>query len=585
VEVINTPGSKYDASVTGVLNIILKKEKESGIDGNIHAELPTSESVIYVSPSYSFNYSHNKLTLFTSYTGQWNYLDITGRSDRTLQNSQGTTEITSEQSLRQKDWSHRFHFGFDYLLNENNQISFYAYYNPWSNELNGNVKMKIAGDKIADQNWSALKQDEDINRSTFYSLYYKHIFNRPDREISFDLSYFNFKAVNSTTYANDSLIVISSVKQVNTVKPEQNSVSLKVDYTTPINDKLKFDTGIKIKSQLLQDRNQDKFKYGESIFALYGTITYNFSKYILSAGLRAEKSISGLANSFDNNVFALLPNAILNYKISPKQNLKLSYSRTVYRPNVYELNPYISIDDPITIQSGNPDLKPEFRQKLSIDYSKSSGNNYVSLQLFFKERTNVIENYTFVNDSSAFETRAANLGDIQEYGIQISGALKLGKSIAINPYFKAFNICTKGNNLAEQYNIDNRHRIAFESGLSAIVTFKYDIAASLQFNYNSPVTGIQSLSFSDALYIISFEKTFKQKFKVGIMSALTFSKWFTYEGSEIKGGDFYSHSEGNVKLSAFPVWLKFTYQFNSGRKENKTNRMNEDIEKMPKKGF
>ena len=50
VEVINAPGSRYDADVTGVINIILKKDRESGINGHIYAEVPTSKSEIYVFP-------------------------------------------------------------------------------------------------------------------------------------------------------------------------------------------------------------------------------------------------------------------------------------------------------------------------------------------------------------------------------------------------------------------------------------------------------------------------------------------------------------------------------------------------------
>ena len=260
--------------------------------------------------------------------------------------------------------------------------------------------------RFGDQNWSALKQDADINHSAFYSLYYKHIFNKPGREIAFDLSYFNFNAENSTTYiTKDNLPGNSSSNQVNTVKPEQNSVSFKIDYTSPIGEKLKFDAGIKARSQLLQDRQSDEFKYEESIFALYGTITYNFSKFTLSTGIRAEKSTSGLTDSFNNNVFALLPNATINYKLTPKQNLKLSCSRTVYRPNIYELNPYTSVDDPYTIESGNPDLKQEFRQNLSIDYSRTIGNNYISLQLFYIERSDAIDHYTFIDNSGIFETQ------------------------------------------------------------------------------------------------------------------------------------------------------------------------------------
>ena len=586
VEIVNTPGSRYDADVTGVINVILKKDKESGINGHVHVEVPTSKSEIYVFPDYSFNYGFNKLNLYTSYDGDLSYFDIIESSNRNFRDTQGITEITSSQIVRQKYWSHRFHYGFDYIFNEKNQLNFYAFYNPYSSEHNGNVDMQVTGDKFGDQYWSALKKDFDINHSAFHSLYYKHVFNKPGREITFDLSYSNFKAENSTTYSTTySMPDNFLINQVNTVKPKQNSESLKIDYTSPITEKLKYDAGIKAKLQLLQDRQSDEFKYDESIFALYGTITYNFSKYTLSTGIRAEKSTSGLTNGFNNNVFALLPNATLNYKLTPKQNLKISYRRTVDRPNIYELNPYTSIDDPFTVQSGNPDLKPEFRQNISIDYSKSIGNNYISLQLFYKKRSDAINNYTFINDTGIFETRVDNLGDIHEYGFQLTGALKLHKAIAINPYFKLSDIYTSGNNLAKQYDIDNRHRIAFESGLSAIITFKYDITASLQFQYNSPVIDIQNISFSDAGYFFLLEKSFKQKFKVGIKSALPFLRSFTYQGSEVKGEDFYSHSEGNVKLSAFPVWINFKYQFNSGKILNRINRTKEDIDNMPKKGF
>jgi outer membrane receptor protein involved in Fe transport len=586
VEIINTPGSKYDADVTGVINIILKKNKETGINGQVHLEMPTSVSAIYIFPDYNFNYSFNKLNLYTSYDGDLSYFNIVESSNRNFQDARGTTEIMSDQVVRQKYWSHRFHYGFDYIFNEKNQLSFYAYYNPYSSEHSGNVKMQVTGDTFGDQNWSALKQDADINRSSFYSLYYKHLFNKPGREVAFDLSYFNFNAVNGTTYINtDSLPNSYPAKQVNIVKPEQNSVSFKIDYTSPITEKLKFDAGIKIKSQLLQDRQSDEFKYNESIYALYGTLTYNFSKYTLSTGIRAERSTSGLTNSFDNNVFALLPNATLNYKFSPNQNIKLSFNRTVSRPNIYDLNPYTSIDDPYSIQSGNPGLKPEFRQNLSIDYSKNFGNNFISLQLFYLDRSDAINHYTFINDTSTFETRVANLGKIHGYGIRMAGALKIHNAIALNPYLKLTEVSTKGNNLAEQYDIPDRKRIEFESGLSAIVTFKYDIVASLQFQYSSPLIDIQGITFSDEIYIISLEKTIKQRIKIGISSALPFSKTFTYQGSEIKGADFYSHSEGNIRFSVAPVWLKFTYQFNSGKTIKKTDLNKEDIYNMPKKGF
>jgi hypothetical protein len=70
------------------------------------------------------------------------YFNITESSYRNFQDSRGITEITSDQVVRQKYWSHRFHFGLGYNFNENNQLNFYAFYNPYSSEHSGNVTMQ-----------------------------------------------------------------------------------------------------------------------------------------------------------------------------------------------------------------------------------------------------------------------------------------------------------------------------------------------------------------------------------------------------------------------------------------------------------
>jgi outer membrane receptor protein involved in Fe transport len=586
VEVSNAPGAKYDADVTGVINIILKEDKASGIDGHFHLEVPTSEREIYVFPDYSFNYGFGKGNVYTSYNGDLSYFNIVENSYRNIRNPEGIAEITSDQLIRQKYWSHRFHLGMDYDFNGKNKLNLYAFGNPFSSEHSGNVAMRVTGDRFSDQNWSALKRDEDINFSTFYTINYKHIFDRPGREITFDLSYFNFKAVNSTTYITTNSIGDNyPATQINKVKPDQNSASLKIDYTSPLTEKLKVDAGVKLKSQLLKDRLSDQFKYDENIFSLYGVVTYSHLKLTLITGLRAERSTTGLINSFNNKLLALLPNATISYKLTSKQNIKLSYNRTIYRPNIYELNPFAASNDPYSLQSGNSDLKPEFQQNLSLDFSKSIENSYISFRLYYLNRSDAINYYTFINEDGVFETRIANLGEIHGYGIQMAGALRLHKAIAINPFFKVTGIFTASNNLAKQNDINSRRKIAFESGLTSIVNFKYDIVASLTFQYNSPLIQIQTVSFSDAMYIISLEKSFKQKLKVGLSSALPFAGSFTYHGTEIKGSDFYSYADGNIRLSAIPLWLKLTYTFNPGKVIKQFSGNKEDLDNMPKKGF
>jgi hypothetical protein len=150
---------------------------------------------------------------------------------------------------------------------------------------------------------------------------------------------------------------------------------------------------------------------------------------------------------------------------------------------------------------------------------------------------------------------------------------------------KLFGLRTKPNLPAENYDIKTREIACFESGLSAIVSLKHELAFSFTFQYNSAKNEIQGNSFSDLLYFLSAEKTFKQKLKLGIVSAIPFSNSFTYNGSEINGTGFTSSYEGNVKLSSIPFWFKIGYQFNTGKSRTKINREKEQIESLPKKGF
>jgi hypothetical protein len=85
--------------------------------------------------------------------------------------------------------------------------------------------------------------------------------------------------------------------------------------------------------------------------------------------------------------------------------------------------------------------------------------------------------------------------------------------------------------------------------------------------------------------MVSLDKDFNKKIKIGISSTLPLSRTFTYQGSEIRGANFYSHYGGNIKLSIVPLCLKFTYLFNSGKILNRFTGNKEDIDNMPKKGF
>lgn len=580
VEVISNPSSNYDGNVTGAINIILKKERNGGFNCQFLAEIPAFSPSVFIHPTFSMNYSYRKWNIYTSYQGEMIYLNVHEYLSRRTWNRQDTNEFLSEQFVRQKDWSHRLNYGFDYILNEQNQFSFYAFFNPYSQEHDGTAQARVSG--TLNDFWKTRKEDADRNLNAYYSLFFKHSFGKTGRQITVDISNYNLNG-KSTTRFYDEGNTNSALLQSNQTKPLNNEITLKSDFSSPLGDKIALTSGIKARHRMMKDGSVPGFRYTEKLLAAYSTLGLKQIRYDIDLGLRVEESRSALEHAFNNNILSFFPYLSFAYRFGSNRSMHLSYNRSVRRPDLFQLNPNIYIIDPYTVSKGNPYLKPEFRNSATIDYSRQFKSNYFAIRLFYNEINHTMSNLTFLNDTSAFETDRQNLGTISQAGFQFSGTLKLGIA-TLSPYLQLYRLSTAGNELAKQYQVKNKNVWGFESGLSAILSFRYDISFSVNFQYSSPKNSLQDNSYCDALYFISLEKGIGKRFKAGMMTAMPFTKSFIYQGSDISSAGFDSHYKGIVDLST-PFWFKLSYQFSSGKSRNKINHEPEDINEIPKKGF
>ncbi len=580
IEVITSPSSKYDAGATGVINIVLSNEQDAGFDGRVYLEIPTSKSEIYLFPAYSLNYGFKKLNFFTSYNGELAYLDIHQKLDRKIFLEDGVEEIISTSYLRQKNWSHRFHYGVDYFLNKKNQLNFYAFYNPYSWEHDGLVELQTFGKD--ERYWSAQKEDADINHSSFYSLYYKHMINgAAGHEISADASFYQLKTKNTTTYTNNE----TGYYQENSLSPRLDMISVKLDYILPVNAKMKLDAGMQYKNRMMTDQQPEKFRWNEENLAAYGVLGYHSADFELQAGMRIENSSTELSDGGHKTTQAFLPNLAANYKFNSSRNIRFNYRKSLAWPGLHQINPFEAVDDPFSVRYGNPQLNPEYRHNLSIEYSRRFENSFVAARLFYTKTANALSDLTHVNAEKIFETYITNAGDLHRYGVQFTGALTLSKLLSFNPYLRVFEVNACPNSTARQLGVIGGKSLALESGFSVLGNFSRGITASVHFQYATPVSEMQIAYFSGALYFISVEKALAKGFKVGITSAVPFSRTVTYHGSEIDTSNFHSRSEGNVQMSVAPFWFKLSYQFSSGNERTKIERATEQIENTPRRGF
>lgn len=584
VEILNAPGSLHDATVSGVINIFLKERSEHRINGHVFADIPVLKPVVYSFPDFSTDCNLGDFNLSASYSGAFSYFNIFESDYKKIERGSAVTEINSGQSVRQKDWSHTFHFGVDYKPDKNDQLSFFFHINPFSREFDGNVEYHSVDDKTGERILKYIRDDTDKNINSHISLWYRHGFNKPGRELTIEMNYSNFKAYNCTNYFAISPADLTG-NISNLTKPLQNSLSFRIDYTIPFTEKLRIDAGLKTRVQAMKDRLREGFNYGENVYSAYGSVSGNIKRYSFTAGFRAEKSETGLRDKAIYSGINILPQISLIRKLTDKQSIEFSYNATLYRPNIYELNSHTSFSDPLSSVTGNPDLDREITHKLKLAWSKSSGDNFFTSGLFFDIEKNSINRYAVVLENGIVESRIANLGTIGKYGVQFSGSFRLNKIITLNNWSRIYNMYSGVNEFARMNSISGRQKYAFETSVSAIASMKHGFALSMQLQYSSPSLRMQSDYFSDALWMVSAEKTFLKKFKAGIVTALPFTGTFTYHGSKTETAALYMHSEGNLKLPAFPVWFRLRYQFSSGEKNSRNNVDREDIINIPKKGF
>jgi hypothetical protein len=369
------------------------------------------------------------------------------------------------------------------------------------------------------------------------------------------------------------------------MNPALVMVSIKLDYALPMNTKMKFDAGLQFKNRLVTDHQLENFRWNEENLAAYGALNFCSSNLEFQTGIRIENSTTRLSDGGHKTVQAFLPNLAVNYKLNSSQNIRFNYRKSLSWPGLHQLNPSEAKDDPFSLRYGNPQLNPEYRQNMSIEYSRRFENSFVATRLFYTKTADAISNLTHINEEGIFETQTANAGDLHRFGVQFTGALTVSKWLSFNPYLRVFEVNARPNSMARQLGVAGGKSLAFESGFSALGNFNYGFTASVHFQFATPVSEMQSAYFSGALYFISVEKELAKGFMAGITSAVPFAKTVNYHGSEINVHDFHSRSEGNVQMSVAPFWFKLSYQFSSGNKRTKIERATEQIENAPRRGF
>lgn len=581
VEIINQPSAQYDGSAEGVINIVLKKDSATGLQGHLYGEIPLSSSEIFSFPSYSINYNRGKFNFFTSYNGEFRYFDVDEKYQRTYDTRSGEQQIQSSQLVRQQNWSHKFYYGMDYHINSKNQLNFYGFLNPYSQEFNGvSELMKTGSDPLE---WNAEKKENDRNLAGLFSVYYKHKLNESSgHEFSVDAGYYEMNGSNTVRFVDDE----NGHDLVNHVNPGHQEITAKMDYVLPFSENIRLTAGGQTRYRQLSYGDDGNSEYENQTGALYASLQFVTGKTELQTGVRYEHSLSSAAGEgFSQKFNKLLPTLAVFHKLSDQGSLKLTGRSFVNYPAFYHLNTSVVWDDPFFKRTGNAQLNTSTGYSAELEYTHRFENHFVSTRLFYLQNTDVISNLMVLDSDGVFENTLHNSGDVARAGIQLSGAFSIGKRGGLQPFIRIFQVSTSPNAKAMEAGVESRRQMAVASGLSAYYTLGGGFTSSVVVQYNSPVNNIQDNYFEGTQYFVSLEKDLGKGFKVGAVSAVPFTGKLTYQGSEIDATDFSSNYRGQILTSQVPFWLKISYNFSAGETRKRIERNVEEPVSKSKKGF
>lgn len=179
-------------------------------------------------------------------------------------------------------------------------------------------------------------------------------------------------------------------------------------------------------------RGSDYYDAESNLDAGYVMIDNNiFNKLRIIWGVRLENYSQQLNSKSDVNVpivvddtqFDLLPSINFIYSLNKKQNLRLSGSKTLNRPEFRELAPFLFYDfDTRFSTEGNPNLKITEIYNADLRYEFFLGKGQLfSASAFYKNFKNPIEIQALANNSNKYQNADAGTN----YGVEVEFRLLL----------------------------------------------------------------------------------------------------------------------------------------------------------------
>jgi hypothetical protein len=426
IELIKNPPARYDAAGTGgLINIVTKRAKLKGYNGNVAFGASMGQRVRW-GPSASFNYKSNKLSIFSSFSyGQYNHINHQKLERKIITN--GNTETINSYGTNE-GWQNIFSGsgGIEYDITKNMLIGFYVNGNKNDDRWLTTYKTGIGNSTFFNYGKTNSSVEEKYNTaSPNYNLSFLQKIDSSGGQIKFSAGYNNYsekvnKVMDYNFFDNNDIEIAPASKYTSLMNRNYNVYTGKLDLNKTFKNKLSLEAGLKANFEDDDDNTRwnlsnlstgffvgdtafdIKYKYKERILAAYTTLSRSWDKFGFSIGLRAEETdvnINFISSKYHykRNYLTLFPSGSLDFNLNKKNTLTMAYSYRLRRPHSSMLNPVRQFNDQLNYGVGNSEIRPQFAHHMNLDYN---WNQVITVSLGYDKTKDFTFYYQYTPDSS-----------------------------------------------------------------------------------------------------------------------------------------------------------------------------------------
>tara|TARA_R110001583_G_scaffold77623_3_gene211198 strand:- start:877 stop:3264 length:2388 start_codon:yes stop_codon:yes gene_type:complete len=585
IEVITSPGAKYKASSTGVINITLKKGKDEGLNASITTSAGYKD---YYGGLLTLNHKSKSLNFFTNTSfSQSNPITTSNNENEYFNNGITTSFLNENSDFNNKRTNFQSTIGAEFYISKNTILTSTINYT----KLNFNTSSNTLSKFFDASKSPTYSNNRDYignfdNEIMEFDVNFEHNFKKEGRKISSYFTYSNDEEYQTNTINNSN---ISFRNEDYIEKTDLNNKLVGIAYQTPINNSSSFSLGYDGEFGKVPFKNTgitigNNLDYSEDVHQAYLDFEYEGEKLYFNGGLRGEFTettidyidLNTILTKKYNNVF---PSVYLDYTFNDSNSLSLSYKKGISRPIPSKLQPFEEKISETSFYKGNEDINPIYFDYSNVSYVYSSEKITLSTSLFFWRFNDYWQDVTFetgeqINGTPKLLTTPINLGKVDYYGIDITSTFKVSNMLNFTAYATVYNfdqtgtfetVNTNNETIILDYNFAN-----LNGNFSILTQLKIPNAFNFQINAKHYLESEGAYSIRKA-YTFASAAINKDLFKKNATISLTVDDIFISRITNRDRFDTNYFSKSTIQNKYRTIILSFTYRFNQSKKDRRIN--------------